>query len=376
MVEWEKELLGNLVTLESGLSPSLLTKGSLPYFKVDQLNNSNKYQRETPYLVSYNNPISVGSLIFPKRGAAVFQNKIRILTQPSFIDTNLMAMTVSSNRLYNEYLYYWLTAYNLGGIADTTSVPQINNKHIFPLEIPLPPLPEQRRIATVLSDTDELIATLEKLIAKKRAIKQGAMQELLTGKRRLPGFNGEWVEKKLGEVVNIIMGQSPDSNFYNTIADGLPLIQGNADIENRFTIIRFYTSQITKLAKKGDIILTVRAPVGNVAKTEFDCCLGRGVCAIKGNEFLYHYLVYIEPFWASLSKGSTFDSINSQELYDVVLKLPQDVAEQTAIASILSDMDAEIDALTAKLNKYKHIKQGMMSELLTGHIRLPEGKTE
>lgn len=231
---------------------------------------------------------------------------------------------------------------------------------------------EQLRIASALSDTDALITALERLIAKKRAVKKGAMQELLTGKRRLPGFEGEWVEKKLGDFAPIIMGQSPDSRYYNDSANGLPLIQGNADIENRQTIVRFYTSQITKLAYKGDVIMTVRAPVGNIARADFDCCLGRGVCAIRGNEFLYHYLMYIEHTWSTLSTGSTFDSINSKTLFETMLFVPTDTNEQTAIAEILSDMDAETDKLTARLNKLRGIKQGMMSELLTGRIRLVE----
>ena len=242
-------------------------------------------------------------------------------------------------------------------------------------KVPLPPLEEQDRIAEALSDVDNMISSLEKLIAKKKAVKQGAMQELLTGKKRLPGFTGEWETYKLDEIAKIIMGQSPDSKFYND-SNGMPLIQGNADISNRKTWVRFYTTQITKKAFAGDIIFTVRAPVGNVAKTSFDCCVGRGVCALRdANDFLFHYLVYIEPYWATLSAGSTFDSINSDTLANTELLIPSDVEEQTAIASILSDMDNEIEALEQKLEKTRQVKQGMMQQLLTGKIRLIDDAT-
>lgn len=197
------------------------------------------------------------------------------------------------------------------------------------------------------------------------------MQELLTGKKRLPGFSGKWEVKKLGKISDIIMGQSPKSEFYNSKGIGLPLIQGNADIKNRKTIVRIFTSSLTKKGKTGDIVMSVRAPVGEISKATFDCCLGRGVCAISyKNDFLYHYLIYFENFWIKLSKGSTFDSINSKEINELELSIPKMESEQTAIAAILSDMDSEIESLEKKLSKYRLIKHGMMQELLTGKTRL------
>lgn len=247
---------------------------------------------------------------------------------------------------------------------------------LLTLPCALPPtLAEQKAIATALSDVDSLISSLNALIAKKKAIKQGAMQQLLTpphkGGKRLDGFDGEWVETSLGEFAKINMGQSPLSSNYNTNSDGLPLVQGNADINNRKTIIRNYTSQITKKADKGDIIMSVRAPVGEIAIASFDCCIGRGVCSLKSNnDFLYQFLVFFETSWAQFSTGSTFDSINSNQLKELTFFAPVDEDEQKAIAQILSDMDEELEELTIKKEKYEHIKQGMMQELLAGKTRL------
>jgi len=177
--------------------------------------------------------------------------------------------------------------------------------------------------------------------------------------------------KKLGEIAKVTMGQSPLSEFYNTQGIGLPLIQGNADVENRKTIVRTYTSVVTKQGKVGDTIMSVRAPVGEISKATFDCCLGRGVCAISfKNEFLYHFLLYFEQSWAKFSTGSTFDSVNSKQVKELEIPIPKSEAEQTRIANILSDMDAEITTLETKLEKYRKIKLGMMQELLTGKIRL------
>ncbi len=260
-----------------------------------------------------------------------------------------------------------------GGTGNQTNV---GTQQVDDMFIPLPPtLKEQKAIATALSDVDALIASLESLIAKKKAIKQGAMQQLLTpphkGGKRLPGFSGEWVEKKLGEIAQINMGQSPLSVNYNMEGIGLPLVQGNADIKFRKTIIRNYTSQITKKADEGDIIMSVRAPVGEVAKSSFSCCIGRGVCSIKyPNEYLYHHLIWFESSWGKFSTGSTFDSINSNQLKILELVVPINEKEQKAIAETLSDMDIEIEKLETKKAKYQQLKQGMMQELLTGKTRL------
>ena len=230
---------------------------------------------------------------------------------------------------------------------------------------------EQRAIATALSDVDVLLAKLDQLIAKKRDLKKAAMQQLLTGQTRLPGFSGAWGVSRLGDLAEIVMGQSPSSSNYNWKGLGLPLVQGNADIANRKTIRRMFTTEITKRGKRGDILMSVRAPVGEISRAEFDVCLGRGVCAIRyANDFMYHYLISLEPRWARLSKGSTFDSVNSADVKELDVCLPQDKLEQTAIAIALSDMDAELTALEYRRDKTRALKQGMMQELLTGRIRL------
>ncbi|MDR1120124.1 MAG: restriction endonuclease subunit S, partial [Dysgonamonadaceae bacterium] len=326
------------------------------------------------YSVQYGN-ISPGDILITGVGTL---GKVYVVKKGDifyFKDGNIIWLRskhkVNSNYIRQLYFTPALISQVFGSSAGTT-VGTYTITNAEETIVPLPPRPEQHAIAEVLSDMDGYIASLEKLIAKKKAIKQGAMQELLTGKRRLPGFEGEWEKQTLSDISkNIVMGQSPSSKYYNLEGKGLPLIQGNADIDNRKTIIRAYTSQITKEAMKGDIILTVRAPVGNVAKATFNCCLGRGVCSISStNDYLYHWLIYYEPKWDSLSSGSTFDSINGDELRKITFNFPSDEQEQPAIAAILSDMDAEIESLIAKLNKAKLIKQGMMQELLTGRIRL------
>jgi len=239
----------------------------------------------------------------------------------------------------------------------------------------LPPTKaEQEAIAEALRDADAYIESLEQLIAKKRLVKQGVMQELLTSKRRLPGFRGDWERKCLGEISIVVMGQSPDSNFYNSHGLGIPLIQGNADISNRKSIQRVWTTQVTKSCQEGDILLAVRAPVGEVGIASQDSCLGRGVCAVKATnihrDFLLYTLIQAENVWKDIEQGSTFTSVNSTQVNSLKISHPVSREEQIAISTVLNNIETEILSLEQQRDKSRLLKQGMMQELLTGRIRV------
>lgn len=187
-------------------------------------------------------------------------------------------------------------------------------------------------------------------------------------------FSGEWSDKPLSDLAVVTMGQSPPSIFYNSRGEGLPLIQGNADIEDRKTIERIWTTQGNKRCDLGDLILTVRAPVGAVAVASINACIGRGVCGLKpfrDSSFLFHALVHAEDQWQALEQGSTFTAANSDQVGQFRIFVPDDENEQRAIAEVLSDVDGLIDALDALIAKKRAIKQATMQQLLTGKTRLP-----
>lgn len=144
----------------------------------------------------------------------------------------------------------------------------------------------------------------------------------------------------MGEVVKIIMGQSPDSKNYTNNPTDYILVQGNADIQNGYVFPKNWTTQITKQAKKGDLILSVRAPVGDVGKTEYDVVIGRGVASINGNEFIYQSLIFAKEngYWNKLSTGSTFDSINSNDLKMANFMMPS-LEEQEKIGNFFKSVD-------------------------------------
>ena len=193
---------------------------------------------------------------------------------------------------------------------------------------------------------------------------------------RFEEFNDSWENKKLLEVSIINMGQSPNSKSYNQIGQGMLLIQGNADIKNRLTNPRQWTSEPTKKCQIGDLILTVRAPVGAIAKSVHNACIGRGVCSISNNsksniEFLYQTLCNYEKKWVKLEQGSTFTAVSGKDIRGIILDIPS-LTEQQKVASFLSAVDEKIQQLTKKKELLEDYKKGIMQKIFSQEIRFKD----
>lgn len=253
--------------------------------------------------------------------------------------------------------------------------------------IPLPPLPEQAAITEALSDADALIEALEQLIAKKRQVKQGAMQELLTGKRRLPGFSREWEWKTFGDVISKCFSGATPSRARPEYFQGH--IRWITSTELNYNVITDTVEKITPKAVRSANLKMLPKNTFLMAITGLEAEGTRGRCGIVGEpstsnqscmalfpthellvEYLFHYYVYAGDRLAlEYCQGTKQQSYTAQTVKLLPIYLPP-VPEQTAIAEILSDMDTEIAVLEGKLAKARQVKQGMMQELLTGRIRL------
>ena len=269
-------------------------------------------------------------------------------------------------------------------LDDGVTQTHILNDHIknCPLVIPRD-TGEQKAIATALSDADDLITALDKLIAKKERIKEGAMQELLTGKRRLPGFSEEWEDSKLGDISNIQRGASPRPIADPVWFDDKSKI-GWVRISDVSKSGKFLFSTVQKLSEsgiknsrpvsQGNLIMSICATVGRPVITKIDVCIHDGFVVfadLKADmNFVYYFLQFIEKDWSKEGQTGSQMNLNTTLINRTNLLLPTDQEEQKAIAQILSDMDAEIEALKQKRAKCQQIKQGMMQQLLTGKIRL------
>lgn len=282
-------------------------------------------------------------------------------------------------RMYGDYLAF---KYSQGTKQQSFTATIVKN---LPITYPKQVI-EQHHIASALTSIDNLISSLGKLIEKKKNIKQGAMQQLLTGQIRLKGFSEPWVKRKLGDNATIQRGGSPRpiEAYLTTNRDGINWIK-IGDVRPNDKFIRHTAEKIipegishSRQVYKGDFILSNSMSFGRPYILDIDGCIHDGWLVIKDYsntydmDFLYYILSSNAIFeqYIAMAAGSSVKNLNKEKVANVILFAPQSLAEQRAIATILTKMDNEITALEAKRAKYEAIKQGMMQQLLTGKIRL------
>lgn len=305
-----------------------------------------------------------------------------------FQDSNIVWLATDKELLCNEYLYHYYKVIKWGA-SEGSTIARLYNGIICNTHIALPDVEEQKQIATVLSEIDELISLTEKQISKKKAIKQGAMQELLTGKRRLPGFSGEWETRTLHEISNEMVDGPFGSNLkteHYTTERQVRIIQlsniGEAGWNNanvKYTTFSHAAELQRCIVQPGSILIAKMMPAGRAIicpDNEKSYILGSDVVKVVPNSSVdSRYLVYATKsrFYldqiADDTQGSTRARTSVSKLRKTAILFPEK-DEQIAIADILSEMDMEIAALEGKIAKYCQIKQGMMQQLLTGKIRL------
>ena len=290
-----------------------------------------------------------------------------------------------------KYIYYVLDAMHLNQYVESSAQPGLSVNKLLNLSAYVSTdSNEQQRIATVLADIDTLISSLKTLIAKKKAIKQGAMQELLTGKKRLSGFSGEWsnfnlmkhskIKARIGWQ-GLKKSEYLDSG-YALLVTGTDFADGKVQWDSCHYVTRDRYDQDRNIQiQNNDILITKDGSLGKAALVQGlskPATLNSGIFVIRPLQnaydpvFVYHILssFVFKDFLDKLSAGSTIIHLYQKDVGKFEFLLPPTIEEQKAIAAVLSEMDADIAALEEKLAKYRQVKQGMMQQLLTGKIRL------
>ncbi|MBC1499289.1 restriction endonuclease subunit S [Listeria weihenstephanensis] len=229
---------------------------------------------------------------------------------------------------------------------------------------------EQQKIGSFFQQFDHTIALHQRKLDALKLMKQGFLQQMfpVNGKKvpkvRFVDFDDDWEQFMLGKLVQITMGQSPKSINYTDNPSDYILVQGNADMRNGQVVPRVWTKQATRTADIGDIILSVRAPVGDVGKTDYHVALGHGVAGIKGNEFIYQILLKmkIDKYWVEYSVGSTFESINSNDLKEAPISVPNE-REQKKVGAFFSQLDETIALDQKKLDKLNILKKAYLKNM-------------
>jgi type I restriction enzyme S subunit len=367
--DWEARSIGEIAKFSGGSQPPRSTFRFQPkegYTRLIQIRDykSDEYETYVPTHLA-RKFCTAQEIMIGRYGPPIFQ----ILKGIDGAYNVALLKASPQKNVDPEYLYSFLKQDSLlhfvEGLSQRSSGQTgIEMPALKTYPVPLPPLPEQKRIAQVLGDVDALIQKLEALIAKKRDIKQAAMQELLTGKRRLPGFRGPWETKKLGEVAALTKGTQMPEDL--RVDAGYPHLNGGTTFSGCCATHNSPSNTIT-ISEGGNSCGFV-----NLIMVPFWC---GGHCytvrPYRGNQaLLYHVLKLSEPRIMELRVGSGLPNIQRARLLGFQLKQPLDEAEQTAIAQVLSDMDNELAQLETRLGKTRDLKAGLMQQLLTGKIRL------
>ena len=361
--EWKRTIFKNVITLQRGSSPRPIIEyvttsddgvnwikiGDMPHFgrivtsteekitkegakKSRQVNKgdlilSNSMSYGLPYIMGIDGYIHDGWFVLKN-----FENTF---------DKDYLCNLLISSAIQNQYKR--LAA---GGVVQNISSDLVNS-----VSVSIPTMMEQKKISSLLNLIDERIATQNKIIEDLMKLKSAISHILFSSKGAI----------HLSEIANVVMGQSPSSNAYNDQGLGMPLVQGNLDISNGKTTPRLYTAEFNQTTEKGNIILTVRAPVGEVAKATQKVCLGRGVCAIIPHEenmsdFIYQYLTFYKFMWRRYEQGSTFTSINGSDVRNIFCPKVRNV-------SILTLLDIKINIEERVVKQYQSQKQYMLYQM-------------
>lgn len=272
-----------------------------------------------------------------------------------------------------EYMYQWLKFFEpkWQQYGQPGSQVNLNSDIVKNHQTHLPKkTKEQTQIGAYFYKLDSLISQHQQKHDKLSNIKKAMLEKMFpTSGETLPeirfdGFSGDWWSVSLERAVDITMGQSPNGVNYTLNPDDHILVQGNADLKGGYVYPRVWTTEVTKKAFKGDLIFSVRAPVGEVGKTEHDVVLGRGVAALNGNEFIFQQLKKIQAdnYWNKVSAGSTFDAISSSELAKTQVLMTSD-CEQTKIGNYFNKLDELIKQHQHQITKLNNIKQACLNKM-------------
>ena len=383
---WRQTTLGKHVRIHSGSSPSqaqLDCNGAYPFVKVEDLNNCEKYQSSSRFYTNNRRFCApAGSIMFPKRGAAIMNNKVRIARTDFAMDTNIMAIEPAQD-IDNEFLFYVIKSEGLYKIADTSTVPQINNKHINPYILTLPPLPEQRKIAEILRTWDEAIEKLEALRAANLRRRIWMRTEVLSGETRLPGCSGDWREEPLGHVLTEHRLQSTGVEQVFSVSVHKGLINQIEHLGRSFAAKE--TVHYNRVLP-GDIVYTKSPtgdfPLGIIKQSKIDqqvivsplygvfSPVTRDLGIILDAYFESPVTVrnYLSPLVQKGAKNTI--AITNKRFLEGKLRLPIDPKEQAAIAAIVNASNAERALIEAEIEALTRQKRGLMQKLLTGEWRV------
>lgn len=368
--DWEEKKLGDDVQFLNGRAykqDELLKSGKYLVLRVGNLFTNDSYyysdlELDDDKYIENGNLIYAWSATF---GPRIYHGKKCIYHY------HIWKLKFDENAISKMFLNYCLLhdvenvkSQRTGGTMVHITKNAMENRKLY-----FPCFAEQQKIAEFLSTIDTVIEKQKEAVSAWEERKKGVMQKLFSQEVRFKADDGnefpEWEEKKLGDIADVIMGQSPDGDSVN-LNDGLYLIQGKADLLGSNIVPERLTNKPTKICEPLDLVMTVRAPVGYVVRIEFKACIGRGVCAIRAKKidsnYLLHYMTFKESEWKKIEQGSTFTAVNSDDVKTFKVSVPC-LKEQQKIADCLSSFDEVIEKQKATLAAWEELKKGLLQQM-------------
>lgn len=371
--DWEVKPAKELMRIETGSrnTEHKVDHGQYPFFvRSQQVERIDSYHYDCEAVLTAGDGVGTGKVFHYVKGK--FDAHQRVYVMSNF------------DGVLGKYFFYFFGKNFLAEVSKYTaksSVDSVRRDMIAEMLIPLPLKAEQTSIYEAISDLEQLIETLERQISKKKAIKQGAMQELLTGKRRLQGFSEEWESITLGTVSLFYSGGTPSKKRTDWWNGNIPWVSSSDLTEDSITTVELnrYISQdavehsATRICPKDAVLVVSRVGVGKVAVTPCELCTSQDFTTIVSDRYNPYFLAYmLLPVMKKLAmqaQGTSIKGVTVEDIQKIKMPTPT-IDEQNQIVDILANMDSEIEALEQKLAKYHQVKQGMMQQLLTGKIRL------
>jgi type I restriction enzyme S subunit len=376
--DWEVKTIASLGNIVGGGTPSTIIPaywdGGIQWFTPAEIGAS-KYISKSERSISKLGLQSSAARILPKDAILLTTRASiglsAILLNEATTNQGFQSIIINTNHC-NEYAYYALKTKvsEMLTLASGSTFAEISKAKLASIKLPIPPIAEQRAIAEALRDIDELIVALDKKIEKKRLIKQGAMQELLTGKKRLPGFSDEWIKCELLTVCNVLDNKRVPLNDEQRTSGIYPYCGANGIVDYIDRYI-FDEDLILIAEDGGNFDQYETRPIAYWMSGKYWVNNHAHVLKAK-NEYNQKYIFYQleHKDITDYIVGGTRTKLTRAQLDKIEISMPSTYAEQQAIATILNDMDKEIANLEVKRDKYRLIKSGMMQKLLTGQIRL------
>ena len=374
---WEQRRLGEVTIYQNGkgYEDSQSSSGKFELINLNSISIDGGLKSSGKYIESADKTLLTDDLVMVLSdvGKGDLLGRVAIIPKDNYYVLNQrVALIRPKNKQQTNYLFSYINSHQRYFKLHGAGMSQLNiskgSVENFPLL--LPSLPEQQQIGTFFAHLDTLISLHQRKCDQTKELKKTMLQKIFPKKGetvpeiRFPEFTDAWEQRKLGDEVRIVMGQSPNSENYTDDPNDYILVQGNADMKNGRVLPRVWTTQVTKQAEKDDLILSVRAPVGDIGKTAYDVVIGRGVAAIKGNEFIFQNVCKMKSdgYWTRYSTGSTFESINSTDIKEAIVSVPA-IEEQNKIGSFFKQLDNIIALHQRKCDELKEIKKTLLKNL-------------